>query len=628
MWKKNKRCRMRAAILMTGICVLIIAGCYSRLVKADFEEQFLFFADNEEAAKQMAEEYNAELLHFCSGVAVIRFQNNETPLEEGSCTYSSNERKEGLPKLFPDITYTWEMPVDEVTSNDSERDSGDSLLEQWHLEILNMEEAWKESTGKNITIAVVDSGVDSTHEDLNGALKDVLSTVPEESYGSGKWFPEEYKDNEDHIGHGTHVIGLIAARNNAFGCTGVAYDSSVISIKALENANNIGKGKSSWVASAILSAIEKDVDVINLSLGGSINKDEALYEAVKKAVNHGIIVVCAAGNINNQQAKIFYPAAYDETIAVSALGKQGDSMQFAASYSNYGDFVDFSAPGTSLMSTIVGGYGRKSGTSMSCPVLTGAVALLLQMDREQGTGELTQSQVYNILKESVTDMGNPGWDEKYGYGALDINRMLYEYKKSYGLIIETEPETESQTESVTETEQITEPEEKTSTASTKQEESSQESSSSSEEVESKEVIQEEEEVEDLELLPETEETDWVYAMQDEEAEQVAGEKQKHDQAVTNGREDMESEEPIYETVFPETTEEEEEKMDSSVFTTEEVLSQSAEEEKEISKQSTVKEYGRKKPFIYVMLVALVGCCAAVGIRKLYLKYGKEWRKNH
>ena len=184
---------------------------------------------------------------------------------------------------------------------------------------------------------------------------------------------------------------------------------------------------------AIHCAIEKNADIINLSIGGSNVNDEMLKEAIDKAADEGILVVCAAGNISGLQ-QVFYPGAYDSTVAVSALRQAGDSLLFASSYSNYGEWIDISAPGTAILSTTPDGYGTKSGTSMACPMVSGILADVISYDPE-----LSSDEVYELLMESAQDLGDAGKDEKYGYGAVNAARFIEAYDTRKQLFV---PETE------------------------------------------------------------------------------------------------------------------------------------------------------------------------------------------
>ncbi|MGI9255279.1 MAG: S8 family serine peptidase, partial [Thermomicrobiales bacterium] len=175
--------------------------------------------------------------------------------------------------------------------------------------------------------------------------------------------------NELGSGHGTHVAGTIAALDNGSGVVGVAPGARIWSVNVFQN----GGAYDTWIACALDAAVAANVDVANMSLGGSATRESAcggndvMHNAVCRAVNAGVTVVVAAGN-SAQDAKYSVPAQYDEVITVSALDDRdgtssGDRL---ASFSNFGADVDIAAPGVYVKSTMPGNtLGTMSGTSMA-----------------------------------------------------------------------------------------------------------------------------------------------------------------------------------------------------------------------------------------------------------------------
>ena len=232
-------------------------------------------------------------------------------------------------------------------------------------------------TGHNKWIWVLDTGIDLNHPDLN------VKT----SYG--KSYISSEPSAEDYHGHGTHVAGLAAAKNNSYGAKGIAYGAPVVPIKVL---NRYGSG--SW--SSILAGLNRVYrygiagDVVNMSLGGSISSSApqtSVETAIKSLANKGIYVVIAAGN-SSRHARTFTPARVNGskiyTIAATQKSPYWWTHQFASNYSNYGKPpVDFAAPGTSVYSTYKnGGYRYMTGTSMAAPNFAGA--LLCGTKRKKG----------------------------------------------------------------------------------------------------------------------------------------------------------------------------------------------------------------------------------------------------
>lgn len=382
------------------------------IIKTEIKE-YAFFAETKEKALETAAFYSAELVSFNDGIGVLSFESDS---DLSQITFNSNSNSNEPPVLYPEYLYT----VDYEDGNVNE----DEEI-QWHLETTKVESVWEITKGKGIKVAVVDTGVNLEHSDLKDSIVVADTSIPESEYEQGGRFDASYMGAEDYFGHGTHVVGIVGARDNGFGCKGIAPECEIISIKSLEKQGNRGIGKTSWVVAGIQKAIENNANVINLSLGGSAVKDEMLLTVIQEATQKGIIVVCAAGNISGTQ-QIFYPGAYEEVVAVSGLMKAGDSVEFATSYSNYGEWIDISAPGSTIMSTIIGGYGTKTGTSMASPIVAGSIALLMAND-----SSLTRADILHLLYDSSDDMGDEGKDDKYGYGSLNIENMFKLYKEEY-----------------------------------------------------------------------------------------------------------------------------------------------------------------------------------------------------
>jgi subtilisin family serine protease len=177
---------------------------------------------------------------------------------------------------------------------------------------VNAPSAWATSRGTGVKVAVVDTGIDTTHPDLAANIKGGVSFVTRVS---------SYKDDN---GHGTHVAGIIAAINNTIGVVGVAPNAQLYSVKVLDRT---GSGTVSSVIAGIDWSAKNGMQVISMSLG--TNTDfQSLHDAVDRAYLQGVVVVAAAGN--DYGGPISYPAAYDNVIAVTAT----DSNNKIASFSN------------------------------------------------------------------------------------------------------------------------------------------------------------------------------------------------------------------------------------------------------------------------------------------------------
>ena len=216
----------------------------------------------------------------------------------------------------------------------------------------------------NVNVAVIDTGIDTNHPDLNVV--------------GGENFVFRGKDTfDDGNGHGTHVAGTIAAIDNNQGVIGVVPGANLYSVRVLDNS---GSGTYSGVIAGIdwVAANADIIDVANMSLGGT--KSQAINDAVETAISAGIVFVVAAGN-ENADACLKSPASAPNAITVSALN-DGDGIldndDSFARFSNWGTCVDMIAPGVDIESTYKGGgYSTLTGTSMASPHVAGAAALYL-----------------------------------------------------------------------------------------------------------------------------------------------------------------------------------------------------------------------------------------------------------
>lgn len=253
-------------------------------------------------------------------------------------------------------------------------------------------------------VAIVDTGIDATHEDLAGKVEACAASH------NGTISEGTCDDDE---GHGSHVAGTIAAiANNGVGIAGVAFNSPLIICKAL---GADGSGDTSDVASCITWAHSQGAKVISLSLGGpaSITLRAAVRAAWAGGGRSGSIVVAAAGNDGSTATD--YPAGYPEAVSVAAVDDSGKHAYF----SNSNDDVELAAPGVKVLSVkLGGGYLRESGTSMATPHAAGAAAL--EWDAHPRS---TAKTIRNHLDALTTDAGTPGRDPDYGFGILDLARL-------------------------------------------------------------------------------------------------------------------------------------------------------------------------------------------------------------
>lgn len=276
---------------------------------------------------------------------------------------------------------------------------------------INVDEAWESysDSGREVVVAIVDTGIDYTHEDLSGniwtnndeiannGIDDDGNEYVDDVYGWNFYNNSNKVYNGSEDDHGTHGAGtIIASADNGKGIAGVVQSENVkvMSVKALGGRD--GAGSTASVIQAIQYAEANGADICNLSLGTS-NNDNALYQTI---ANSNMLFVVAAGNdIQNTDQRASYPASYDleNLISVGNLNYDG-TLHYS---SNYGEnTVDIAAPGSYILSTTTNnGYSYMTGTSMSAPFVSGAAALIYSH-----YGDISLANVKEILLSSVAEL--------------------------------------------------------------------------------------------------------------------------------------------------------------------------------------------------------------------------------
>jgi subtilisin family serine protease len=276
---------------------------------------------------------------------------------------------------------------------------------------INATSTWEETKGDNdIVIAIVDTGVDLDHPDLNDKI-----------HSSGYDFINDDSDATDDHAHGTHVAGIAAAEtHNSEGIAGVAWNCKILPVKVLDDQ---GGGSYSEMIEGIIWAADNGADVINLSLGGDF-PSVSLENALKYAYDMDIVIVAAAGN---DGGAVLYPAAYDDyCLAVAATDYNDERVDF----SNYGPEIDVAAPGALIMSTVptwLWGpdsfpYAWGDGTSQASPHVAGLAALIKSVKPN-----LSAAQIMNVIRYSADDVNfvnNLGIDDYIGYGRINTAKAL------------------------------------------------------------------------------------------------------------------------------------------------------------------------------------------------------------
>jgi serine protease len=318
------------------------------------------------------------------------------------------------------VEYAEKVPLDQkcLIPNDP------SYGSQWGLTTIGAPTAWNYfSTGSNIVIAIVDDAVERTHSDLspnlwvntadpvgggdndgNGYVDDVNGW----DVGSNDNNPNPPSTSYD---HGTHVAGISSARsNNSTGVASIGFSCKLMCIKATTTPTAITNGYD-----GIVYAAANGADVINMSWGGPTYTTTG-QNVCNYAWDQGCILVAAAGNDNVSSQ--FYPAAFNNVISVAAT----TSSDTKASFSNYGSWIDISAPGNNIYSTTVSNtYGNKSGTSMASPMVAGLVGLMWSLNPG-----MTKTDLINCLYTNATNINsmNPSYIGQLGAGRINAANSM------------------------------------------------------------------------------------------------------------------------------------------------------------------------------------------------------------
>lgn len=250
--------------------------------------------------------------------------------------------------------------------------------------------------GEGVKVAIVDTGIDCSHPELAPNCMGGIDIVNNDN------------DPYDDHGHGTHVAGTVAAKDDDSGVVGAAPNALLYGVKVLSAS---GSGWWSDVAAGIEWCVDNGIQVTNNSYGGSTG-GSLLQSAFDNAYAAGIVHVAAAGNSGSGDDTVGYPAKLGSVIAVAAT----DSNDNRASFSSTGPDVEIAAPGVSIRSTTVGGgYASWSGTSMASPHVAGTVALVI------ASGVDGPANVRQRLVDTADDLGTAGRDELYGWGLVDAD---------------------------------------------------------------------------------------------------------------------------------------------------------------------------------------------------------------
>ena len=286
-----------------------------------------------------------------------------------------------------------EAELEQITT---QRDRGN-----WATFLTRLPEVWQRTMGTGVRVAVLDTGIDTNHPDLQAAIADTRDFT-----GDGI---------EDANGHGTHCAGIIGARLNGVGFVGAAPKCKLLIGKVL---GNNGSGSFQGIAEGVDWAVEQGAHIISMSLGGP-SSSPLLYRSIAMALAKGVHVICAAGNSGNMFSNsIGFPGRYGGVITVASHDRNGNPSGF----SSHGGELDFMAPGSDIWSTYKnGGYQELSGTSMATPFVAGISALIVSKHIHTPMQD-QNTPIFNCadLRSHLLAMAaHPGYhDSERGYGPL------------------------------------------------------------------------------------------------------------------------------------------------------------------------------------------------------------------
>lgn len=322
----------------------------------------------------------------------------------------------------------------------------DSLYsEQWGLQNIKAEEAWDLflNNSSEIILAVIDTGIDYLHSDINSSVFINEGEVGVDQNGNDKstngidddqnGFIDDYQgwdfvdkikifnsdlnydfvgwdnDPSDEHGHGTNMAGIISASHNQFGIAGVNPNVKILNLRAFDKNGN---GEEDDVAAAIIYAVKMGAEIINMSWGDNVYS-AVLKDIIEYAYNQNVLLVSSAGNSSSNEPH--FPSSFSEVISVGAI-QSDDNI---ANFSNYGSTIDLVAPGSQIMTLdLNNSYKKVSGTSAAAPFVSAAAAAIIPLN------DFENEEIKQILKTTSRDLGDSGWDELYGAGTLDFSKAL------------------------------------------------------------------------------------------------------------------------------------------------------------------------------------------------------------
>ena len=379
--------------------------------KGRYDEKTIVLSDtNESRAKALADKMGASVRMTADKHFAVLTLPKDVKVAD---IYSDKEYRQDLSEM----SLNYHVKASAVDANQHElyqtradyEVSDPDYDKQSEFGYLNLKDTWKHNKGAGVTVAIIDTGIDTDHEEFQGRISKLSYNASDDK------IVKDYDMSviEDEQGHGTSVAGTLGAAMNDKGVAGIAPEAELLVIKCDVDAEG-NFLRASDLVFGLAYAIEADADVVNMSF---VTDENIFSYYTKLAVDSDVICVAAAGN--DSTALLNYPAADENVIGVGAL----DSDWELAAYSNYGDNSDIVAPGSVYTTKMGGTYGYTQGTSLASPIVAAAAALY----RADHPGAEFK-EIRDYLIASSVDLGTSGEDVLYGYGALDIYAFLYEEK--------------------------------------------------------------------------------------------------------------------------------------------------------------------------------------------------------
>ncbi|MHA2203378.1 MAG: S8 family peptidase [Candidatus Hodarchaeales archaeon] len=296
---------------------------------------------------------------------------------------------------------------------------------QWNLIDIGVDKAWNYTQGRsNIVVAIIDSGIDFTHPDLVNQSWRNTDEIPANGIDDdgndyvddivGWDFRDDDNDPSPGHRHGTFVAGLIAADDDNHISVGIAPSIQLMALRFLDDQNRFGGGDWNMFIEAMDYAVNNGADIIQISIQADGVPPESFHTAVERAYNESVVIVSVTGN---NEDEVTYPGKYSEVIAVSATTKERE----IADFSSPGEQNEICAPGFNVSSIYPNKWTPQtgSGTSFAAPLVSGAIALILSLNKT-----LSTETIRSILHETSTDLGIEGKDPIFGYGLLNVSAAL------------------------------------------------------------------------------------------------------------------------------------------------------------------------------------------------------------